>query len=87
MSTITPAPSIERSTPPDDGGRPISQLSRRGVLAVWDAAALPMAALAWLVASAVAEGGGAALSRALIVCLTLGVASSSPTRPAATGAR
>ena len=74
MSTITPAPPIERSTPPDDGGRPISQLSRRGVLAVWAAAALPMAALAWLVAPAVAVGGGAALSRALIVCLTLGLA-------------
>jgi membrane protease YdiL (CAAX protease family) len=33
-----------------------------------------MAALAWLIAPAVADGAGAALSRALIVCLTVGLA-------------
>jgi membrane protease YdiL (CAAX protease family) len=44
------------------------------VITVWAAAALPMAALAWVVAPAVADGAGAGLARALIVCLTLGLA-------------
>jgi membrane protease YdiL (CAAX protease family) len=44
------------------------------VLGVWAAATLPMAALAWIVAPAVADGRGAPLSRALLVSLTVGLA-------------
>jgi uncharacterized protein len=74
MATLTPVRRRTTSPTSQEGGRPVRQLSRRGVLAVWAAAALPMAALAWVVAPAVADGGGAALARALIVCLTLGLA-------------
>ena len=70
----------------DEAGRPgspapapaavhIPQLSRRGVLGVWAAAAVPMGLLAWVVAPLVAgqlEGPGA-LARALIPCLTIGL--------------
>jgi len=56
------------------GGRPIRQLSRRAVLSVWAAAALPMGALAWLVAPVVAEDDGASLARALLICLMVGLA-------------
>ncbi len=73
-TTTTRARTGATSPPPDGGGRPIRQLSRRGVLAVWAAATLPMAGLAWIVAPAVADGGGAPLSRALIVGLTVGLA-------------
>jgi membrane protease YdiL (CAAX protease family) len=53
----------------------IPQLRRRGVLAVWAAAAVPMGVLAWVVAPLVAEhlDGPAPLARALIVCLTAGL--------------
>ena len=51
------------------------QLTRKQVIGVWAAAALPMAALAWVVAPLVALGldGPGALPRALIVCLTVGM--------------
>jgi uncharacterized protein len=39
---------------PAPAGVPVRQYSRGGVTAVWAAAALPMALLAWVVASAVA---------------------------------
>jgi membrane protease YdiL (CAAX protease family) len=54
----------------------IPQLSRLAILGVWAAAALPMAALAWLVAPRVAGvlDGPHAFTRALIGCLTLGLA-------------
>jgi len=53
----------------------IPQLRRRGVLAVWAAAAVPMGVLAWVVAPLVADSldGPAPLARALIVCLTAGL--------------
>src|ERR687897_2517425 len=59
-------PLTEGSAPvgPKDAAVPkveIPQYSRRAILAIWAAAALPMAALAWLIAPAVAEypsGGG-----------------------------
>lgn len=53
----------------------VRQYSRLGVLAVWAAAALPMAALAWVVAPAVA-GHGASERRfvlTLLVALTAGL--------------
>ncbi len=53
----------------------IPQYSKRAILAVWAAAALPMGALAWIVSPMLAHslGGAHALTRALIICLTLGL--------------
>src|SRR5215207_2833830 len=74
-------PLTERSSPPPkDAGVSkveIPQYSRRAILAVWAAAALPMAALAWLVAPAVADRlsgeGNLPIMKALIACLTVGL--------------
>jgi membrane protease YdiL (CAAX protease family) len=57
------------------GGVEIPQLSRGTVLAVWAAAAVPMAALAWIVAPVVARSlsGANALIEALLVGLTAGL--------------
>jgi membrane protease YdiL (CAAX protease family) len=55
----------------------IPQYTRRAILAVWAAAALPMAALAWLVAPALkdrlAGDGNVPMAKALIVSLALGL--------------
>jgi uncharacterized protein len=55
----------------------IPQYRRRAIFAVWAAAALPMAALAWLVAPALkdrfAGDGNVPMAKALIVSLTLGL--------------
>jgi membrane protease YdiL (CAAX protease family) len=55
----------------------IPQYGRRGIFAVWAGAALPMAALAWLVAPALKDrfsgDGSVPLAKALIVFLTLGL--------------
>jgi membrane protease YdiL (CAAX protease family) len=55
----------------------IRQYRRRAILAVWAAAALPMAALAWLVAPALADRlsgeGNVPMAKALIVLLTIGL--------------
>jgi membrane protease YdiL (CAAX protease family) len=53
----------------------VRQLSRRAVLAVWGAAAVPMWVLAWVVAPRVAAhlSGPAPLGRALIAALTAGL--------------
>jgi uncharacterized protein len=55
----------------------IPQYRRRAILAVWAAAALPMAALAWLIAPAVADRlsgeGNVPMAKALFVCLTVGL--------------
>jgi membrane protease YdiL (CAAX protease family) len=55
----------------------IPQYRRRAILAVWAAAALPMAALAWLVAPALkdefAGNGDVPIAKALIVSLTFGL--------------
>src|SRR5215211_888556 len=71
MDTIARTPSTVSTT----AGVPVRQYSRAGVLAVWAAAALPMAVLAWVVAPAVA-GSTAADRRfvtVLIVALTAGL--------------
>src|ERR671938_152991 len=56
----------------------IPQLRRRGILAVWAGAAVPMAALAWLVAPVLedrfAGEGNVPMFKALVVCLTAGLA-------------
>ena len=68
-----------RTTPVERGavstGVHIPQLTRRGVIGVWAAAAVPMGVLAWVVAPLVADQlrGPGALARALIVCLTDGL--------------
>jgi membrane protease YdiL (CAAX protease family) len=66
-ATAAAAPRPERVT--------IPQYSRRGVLAVWAAAALPMAALSWIVAPILADrlGGPQPLMRALLLSLTAGL--------------
>src|SRR6266496_3847794 len=55
----------------------IPQYGLRAIFAVWAAAALPMAALAWLVAPALkdqfAGAGNVPLFKALNVCLTVGL--------------
>jgi uncharacterized protein len=55
----------------------IPQYKRRAIFAIWAAAALPMAALAWLVAPALedrfAGAGNVPLAKALITSLTIGL--------------
>ena len=59
---------------PRAGAVTITQYSRRAIVAIWAAAALPMGVLAWIVAPAIADDrGGAPLARALLVCLTAGL--------------
>jgi membrane protease YdiL (CAAX protease family) len=54
--------------------RPIRQYSRRSIVAIWAAAALPMAVLAWVVAPAIASGDSPeAMFRPLVGCLTAGL--------------
>jgi membrane protease YdiL (CAAX protease family) len=56
-------------------GTQIQQYTLSRVLGVWAAAALPMAALAWLVAPWLAStmNGPTAMPRALLACLTVGL--------------
>jgi membrane protease YdiL (CAAX protease family) len=65
----SPSPAVERSSVT------IPQYSRRAIFAIWAAAALPMAALAWIVAPYMASSSHASnpLVRALLVCLTAGL--------------
>ena len=60
---------------PSPGWREPRQYSLRQIVGVWAAAALPIAALAWLVAPAFARilDGPTAWPRALLVCLTTGL--------------
>ena len=55
----------------------IPQYGIRRILAVWAAAALPMGALAWLVAPALKDSfagtGSVQMVKALFVCLTAGL--------------
>jgi uncharacterized protein len=53
----------------------IPQLTRRGVIGVWAAAAVPMGLLAWVGAPLLADqlSGPGAFARALIACLTVGL--------------
>jgi uncharacterized protein len=76
MSTSNPVTTTARSDT-TVSGVVIPQLRIRGILAVWASAALPMAALAWLVAPALADKfagtGLVPMMKALIVCLTAGL--------------
>jgi uncharacterized protein len=75
--TSHPASVTEPGQPRDLGPDPaeVPQYSRRMVLAVWAAAALPMAALAWVVTPAVAGDGATPqrLAVTLLVALTIGL--------------
>jgi membrane protease YdiL (CAAX protease family) len=66
--------STVEASPPSTGVH-IPQLSLRGVLGVWAAAAVPMGVLAWVVAPLLADqlSGPGAFARALIVSLTAGL--------------
>ena len=77
MSTvIPPLPATARANAAVSSVE-IPQLRIRGILAVWAAAALPMAALAWLVAPVLADRfagtGIVPMFKALIICLTVGL--------------
>jgi membrane protease YdiL (CAAX protease family) len=77
MSTaIPPLPATARADAAASSVE-IPQLRIRGIIAVWAAAALPMAALAWLAAPALADRfagtGIVPMFKALIICLTAGL--------------
>ena len=61
--------------PADADPRPLPQYSRRRILGTWAAAALPMAALAWIVAPWLARTfeGPSAWPRAILLSLTVGM--------------
>jgi membrane protease YdiL (CAAX protease family) len=65
--------------PPDRGDSryaAVSQYSLAQILAVWAAAAIPMAVLAWVIApllGALLGGGDTAFIKALLLCLTAGL--------------
>lgn len=67
----------EKYLPTSPPARPVQirQFTLRGVVGTWAAAALPMAALAWLVAPWLADtlDGPSALTRALLLALTTGL--------------
>jgi uncharacterized protein len=71
--TATPAHAAAEESTVD-----IPQYSRRAIAAIWAAAALPMAALAWLVAPVLADhlggDGNVPMFKALFSCLTAGLA-------------
>jgi uncharacterized protein len=78
MSTsLAPATAVPGSPDAAAPAVVIPQLALRSIAAVWAAAALPMAALAWLVAPAIAGhlsgSGDVPMVKALIACLTLGL--------------
>lgn len=75
MSTTTaPLPTPARRAPAPGPAAP-PQYSLRKILSVWAAAALPMAALAWIVAPLLADHlhGPSPLPRALLLTLTAGL--------------
>ena len=65
-------PAVSDAAP---AAREVSQLSRRGIIAVWAAAALPMGLLSWVAAPILADqfSGPAPLARALLVTLAVGL--------------
>jgi CAAX protease family protein len=79
-STVTVPAARPIGAPREAVGRygAVRQYSLAEILAVWAAAALPMAVLAWLVAPALADrlsgAGHVPMAKALFVCLTVGLA-------------
>jgi len=74
-TTTVPTHSPVAEAPgPTTLARPITQYSRKQVLAIWAAAAVPMGVLSWVVAPAIADGGDIeSLLRPLLACLTAGL--------------
>jgi membrane protease YdiL (CAAX protease family) len=73
-ATTAQTPSVDarhgRAAPPP----PITQYSRRRVYAIWAAAAVPMAALSWIIAPALADGRDAeSLFKPLLSCMAVGL--------------
>jgi membrane protease YdiL (CAAX protease family) len=67
---------IARSSdhPPARPAVTVTQYSRTTIYAIWAAAALPMGALSWIVAPAVADGTGIeSMVRPLLACMTVGL--------------
>jgi membrane protease YdiL (CAAX protease family) len=66
---------LEPTRPQPAGSAVVPQYSRRRIMAIWAAAALPMAILAWVVAPWLAGrlDGPVALPQALLLCLTAGL--------------
>jgi CAAX protease family protein len=64
------------ATPADRPAVVIPQYSRRQIFAVWAAAAIPMGLMSWVAAPVLADhiGGASALTRMLLVTLTIGLA-------------
>ena len=73
-TTVPTPPPVAESPGPTALARPITQYTRRQIFAIWAAAAVPMGVLSWVVAPAIADGGGMeSLLRPLIACLTVGL--------------
>jgi membrane protease YdiL (CAAX protease family) len=76
MTTTTPTTTTNRPTDvtPAERAITVTQYSRRGIFMIWAAAALPMGALSWIVAPAIAHGSGIeSMMRPLLACLTAGL--------------
>jgi len=77
MATAAPAATSTSTGTAKRTGTPtvsIKQYSRRGIFAIWAAAAVPMGVLAWIVAPAIADGNDiASLVKPLLACLTAGL--------------
>jgi CAAX protease family protein len=79
MTTVTPRVALPLPGREEVGDRygAVKQYSLGGILAVWAAAALPMAVLAWIVAPRLADGlagaGDVPMVKALVLCLTSGL--------------
>jgi membrane protease YdiL (CAAX protease family) len=74
-SIAAPRPAAQPTAARSPGRSQLPQYSLRQILCIWAAAAVPMALLAWVVAPLIADhlSGPGALSRALIMALTVGL--------------
>ena len=75
MTTTISPHTADHGRPPGSGQVTVTQYSKRAIVAIWAAAALPMGALSWIVAPAIADGDGIeSLIKPLLACLTIGLA-------------
>ena len=68
MTTTLNPQTIDHGRSPQNGEVTVTQYSRRGILAIWAAAALPMGALSWIVAPAIAAMRGLHTPHAIATC-------------------
>lgn len=74
MTTTITSQTTDHSRSPQDGEVTVTQYSKRAIVAIWAAAALPMGALSWIVAPAIADGNGIeSLIKPLLACMTAGL--------------